>query len=62
MHQLLRFLLDESAQDLSEYSLLLTFIVLACISFLGMWQPATNSIWHSANTDLTTANTAAAGH
>lgn len=61
MDQFLRFLLDESAQDLSEYSLLMVFVVLACISFLGMWQPATNSIWHSANTDLTTANTVVGG-
>lgn len=62
MDRNLGFWRDERGQDLAEYSLLLTFVALACISFLGIFQPNTTAIWHTANTDLTSANTAANGH
>jgi Flp pilus assembly pilin Flp len=53
---------DESGQDLIEYSLLITFIVIACLALIASGRPATNAIWATANTDLTAGNNAAGGH
>jgi Flp pilus assembly pilin Flp len=56
---LTRFLRDEQGQDLIEYTLLLAFVCLASAAlFIGVGGSVTG-IWTSANTDLTTANTAA---
>jgi Flp pilus assembly pilin Flp len=59
MKQLTQFWQDESGQDLIEYSLLITFIALACLALIGSGRPATNAIWSSANTDLVAASSAA---
>lgn len=50
---------DESGQDLIEYSLLITFIAIACLALIASGRPATNAIWGTANTDLAAAGTAA---
>ena len=46
---------DESGQDLIEYSLLITFIAIACAAFLGVGRPATNTIWQTGNNQLANA-------
>ncbi len=56
---LYRFWLDEEGQDLIEYALLMTFIVMAVFAFLGTGRPAVNSIWTTANSRLDVANTSA---
>jgi Flp pilus assembly pilin Flp len=59
MRTLRKFLIDESGQDLIEYTLLMAFVALASAAlFLG----AGNSImgiWTSTNTQLSAANAAA---
>ncbi|HEX3748268.1 MAG TPA: hypothetical protein VHW09_30270 [Bryobacteraceae bacterium] len=47
---------EEEGQDLIEYSLLITFIAIACAAMLGAGRPAVNSIWIGANNQLTQAN------
>jgi Flp pilus assembly pilin Flp len=47
---------DEAGQSLIEYTLLLTFIVLATFAFIGSGRPMVNAIWGAANTHLDTAN------
>jgi Flp pilus assembly pilin Flp len=59
MRTLRNFLIDDSGQDLIEYTLLMAFVALASAAlFLG----AGNSImgiWTSTNTQLSAANAAA---
>jgi Flp pilus assembly pilin Flp len=53
---LVRFISDETGQDLIEYSLLLAFIALAgAAAFVGM-SSSVNSIWSAANSRLAAAN------
>lgn len=52
---------DEQGQDLIEYSLLITFIAIACAALIGAGRPAVNSIWQTGNSDLTQANSLANG-
>jgi Flp pilus assembly pilin Flp len=58
---LLNFWQAEEGQDLVEYTLLMTFIALACAAIIGAGRPAVNNIWIGANNQLTQANTAALG-
>ena len=53
-----RFWTDERAQDLVEYSLLIAFIALALVQLIVAGGKSMNGIWASANSNLTTANTA----
>jgi Flp pilus assembly pilin Flp len=62
MQSLIHFWQDESGQDLIEYSLLITFIAIACLAMIGAGRPAVNAIWLGANTTITTAGSAAAGN
>jgi Flp pilus assembly pilin Flp len=55
------FWLEDDGQDLVEYSLLITFIAIACAAIIGAGRPATSAIWLGANSQLHTANTVAAG-
>ena len=55
-----RFLREEDGQDIVEYSLLITFIGIACMWLLGAGQPAIKQIWQRANADITVASTMAA--
>ena len=57
LHQFWR---EEDGQDLIEYSLLITFIAIACAALLGAGRPAVNAIWITSNSELTTAGTVAA--
>jgi len=54
-----RFLEDEQAQDLIEYTLLLAFVCLASAALFISAGGSVSGIWTSANTDLANANTSA---
>jgi Flp pilus assembly pilin Flp len=52
---------EEDGQDLIEYSLLITFIAIACAALVGSGRPAVNTIWQAGNNHLQQASNAAAG-
>ena len=52
---------DEKGQDLIEYSLLITFIAIACAAIMGAGRPAVNSIWTGTNNELSQANGVSSG-
>ena len=57
---LYNFVKDQHGQDLIEYTLLLAFVCLATAALFINSGGSLSGIWITANTDLTTANTAAA--
>jgi Flp pilus assembly pilin Flp len=59
MRQRPNFWNDDEGQDLIEYTLLMTFIVLAVFAFIGTGRPMVNAIWTTANSDMVTANSMA---
>ncbi len=59
--QLIHILRDEQGQDLIEYSLLMTFIAIACLAYLGLGHSATAGITSAANSQLVVANSIAGG-
>ncbi len=54
-----RFLRDEQAQDLIEYTLLLAFVCLASAALFISAGGSVAGIWSTANGDLASANTSA---
>lgn len=54
-----RFLQDEQAQDLIEYTLLLAFVCLATSALFVSSGGSLSGIWTSANSRLVAANTSA---
>lgn len=54
-----RFLCEEDAQDLIEYTLLLAFVCLASAALFISAGGSVSGIWTSANSDLASANTSA---
>jgi Flp pilus assembly pilin Flp len=56
-----RFCIEEEGQDIIEYSLLITFVAIACMWFVGAGRDPVNGIWTTANSHITSANTAANG-
>jgi len=54
-----RFLRDEQAQDLIEYTLLLAFVCLASAALFISAGGSVAGIWTATNTQLSTANTSA---
>jgi Flp pilus assembly pilin Flp len=61
IEQFSRFWTDEGGQDIIEYSLLITFIAIACMWFVGAGQPAVHGIWTTANSHVSAAGSAANG-
>jgi Flp pilus assembly pilin Flp len=59
MSGFLQFWRDDSGQDLVEYSLIITFIAIACVGLMFSGQSSTNAIWSAANSRLIAANTVA---
>jgi Flp pilus assembly pilin Flp len=53
------FWCEQDGQDLTEYSLFLCFVALACTAFLGMFHPSISTIWQVSNNSLRQANNAA---
>ncbi len=58
---LLNFWREDDGQDLIEYSLLITFIAIACAAMLGAGRPAINAIWQGGNNQLGHAYNTATG-
>src|SRR5437762_8665241 len=57
MHRIVyKFWRDEEGQDLIEYSLLMTFIAIACLAFIGSGRGAVQGIWSSSNSQVAAAN------
>jgi len=56
---LYNFWQEEDGQDLIEYSLLITFIAIACAAIIGAGRPAVNNIWQGTNNQLGQANSVA---
>ena len=62
MHRIVsNFWRDEKGQDLIEYSLLMTFIAIACLAFIGSGRGAIEGIWSSSNSQVASANATLAG-
>jgi Flp pilus assembly pilin Flp len=57
--QLLKFWNEDHGQDIVEYSLLITFIAIACMYCLGWGHASMAGIWGVAN-QMTTRGAAAA--
>jgi Flp pilus assembly pilin Flp len=53
------FAREEDGQDLIEYTLLMTFIAIACLALVGSGRNSINQIWITSNSDLTSASTIA---
>jgi Flp pilus assembly pilin Flp len=51
---------EQNAQDIIEYSLLIMFIAIACMWFLGAGGPSVRGIWTSSNSTVSDASSAAA--
>jgi Flp pilus assembly pilin Flp len=56
-----RFSVEEEGQDIIEYSLLITFIAIACMWFVGLGHDPVNGIWTTANNSIKTASSASGG-
>lgn len=52
---------EEEGQDLIEYSLLITFIAIACMWFVSQGRGPVKNIWTTGNSHIAAANTAATG-
>jgi Flp pilus assembly pilin Flp len=58
---LFNFWREEDGQDLIEYSLLITFIAIACAAIIGSGRPAVNGVWQQSNVELQQANGVVSG-
>jgi len=58
---LCKFWCEEEGQDLIEYSLLITFIAIACAALIGSGRSAVNMIWQTSNSDISQGYSAATG-
>ncbi len=56
---LYNFVNEEDGQDLIEYTLLMTFIAIACLALVGSGRSSVNAIWVTSNSDLTAASSIA---
>jgi Flp pilus assembly pilin Flp len=61
MRRFYDFWRDEDGQDLVEYSLLITFIAIACVALLATPQPAIHGVWGKSTNTLALANTNLSG-
>ena len=62
MNLFFQFVFDEKGQDLIEYTLLMTFIAIACLALISSGHPATQAVWQTANNVISVANTLVVGH
>lgn len=53
---------EEDGQDLIEYTLIITFIAIACLAFVGAGRPAVSAIWTGSNSQLANAASVAGGN
>jgi len=59
--QLRQFWNDEGGQDLIEYTLMITFIAIACMWFVGAGRDPVNGVWTTANGHINSAAAKAGG-
>jgi Flp pilus assembly pilin Flp len=59
MNAIQKFIRDDEAQDLIEYTLLMGFVALASVAIFSGAGGAVKGIWSSSNSQLTHANTMA---
>jgi Flp pilus assembly pilin Flp len=52
---------DEDGQDLIEYSLLITFLAIACMALMTAPQQPVQAMWNKGSNMLVSANTAVNG-
>ena len=55
MQWFLDFWFEQQGQDIIEYSLLITFIAIACLALLGAGQPSVKAIWTTSDNSLKAA-------
>jgi len=55
LRDLHRFWIEEDAQDLVEYTMILCTLILFCLSFLNMLAPGIKSIWNGTDVVLNSA-------
>ena len=60
-HWICQFATEEDGQDIIEYSLLICFIAIACLYFVGQGHDPVNGVWTTANKQVTSAQVAADG-
>ena len=53
--------IEEEGQDLIEYSLLITFIAIACAALIGAGRSSVNGLWTTSNSDISQGLSAATG-
>jgi Flp pilus assembly pilin Flp len=56
MQALFNFWTEEEGQDLIEYTLLMAFLALSCVTLLGNGRSIVDSIWRRNINNLETAN------
>jgi Flp pilus assembly pilin Flp len=61
LRKLIRFLKDEQAQDLIEYTLLLGFVALVTVGLMSQASYGVQGIWGTANSTIAQANSNPAG-
>jgi Flp pilus assembly pilin Flp len=61
MQALSGFWADEDGQDLIEYTLLVAFVALSCITLMGSFQPFFDSVWRRNTDNLRAANAVLGG-
>jgi Flp pilus assembly pilin Flp len=52
---------DQDGQDIMEYSLLITFIAIACLALMTTPEPAIQGLWSTSSNTLAFANTNLSG-
>ena len=55
------FWLETQGQDMVEYALVITFIVITCAALVFSGTPIVNGLWIKENSDLVSANSTAGG-
>jgi Flp pilus assembly pilin Flp len=61
MQRFYNFWTDQDGQDIVEYSLLVTFIAIACLALMATPGPTIQGLWNKGSNTLTSANTNLAG-
>lgn len=56
LRRIVRFFSEDSAQDLTEYALLMAFVAMAAAGILSQTGVSVQAPWSNANTTLATAN------
>jgi Flp pilus assembly pilin Flp len=61
MRRFYDFWRDQDGQDIVEYSLLITFIAIACLALVASGQTSIKTIWSSGSNTLASANSNLSG-